>query len=342
MTPALPAPDSSVTVLMPVIAGGPRLDAAVESILAQDTADFTLLIVDDGAPAEVKVQLAAWQARDHRIRLLPGPHLGVAGALQRGLSSIDSDYVVRMDADDRALPQRIGRQVAFLDANPGIAAVGSAVQPIDEADAPTGPPLVFPGDMAAIKALLREARPPLAHPAAAFRRRAVEAVGGYRPLFEGAEDLDLWLRLAEQHRLGNLPDVLLQHRRYAGAGSLRQRWQRTLVGEAALAAANRRREGLAELPAGLHAIDLPALIALSTDDATRDASLLRLANLAFKLYGVERGLPPLIQAADCLRALSHADPPARGLARQVARRLWRRGARGTALRLLVWRLRVAR
>ena len=45
-----------------------------------------------------------------------------------------------------------------------------------------------------------------------FRKSAYEKVGGYRPEYEPAEDLDLWMRLAEVGAVANLPEVLLKYR----------------------------------------------------------------------------------------------------------------------------------
>ncbi len=52
------------------------------------------------------------------------------------------------------------------------------------------------------------------HPVAMMRKAAVLAVGGYRTEFQWAEDMDLFLRLAEVGRLANLPDILLQYRQH--------------------------------------------------------------------------------------------------------------------------------
>jgi len=145
---------------------------------------------------------------------------GIARALQRGLQACDAELVARMDADDVAWPGRLLAQVAALDADPSLAAVGARVR-------------LFPGPLvrdgmrryvAWLNALTTPAlvgrdlfvEAPLVHPAAVLRRAALEAVGGWR---DGPfpEDYDLWLRLAEAGgALTNLPATLLDWRESAG------------------------------------------------------------------------------------------------------------------------------
>ena len=74
-----------------------------------------------------------------------------------------------------------------------------------------------------------------------MRRSAVLKVGGYHPDFHGAEDHDLWLRMAEIGRLENLPDALIQYRVHATSisGSKRD-LQRQLCLRACKAAWQRR------------------------------------------------------------------------------------------------------
>jgi glycosyltransferase involved in cell wall biosynthesis len=127
------------------------------------------------------------------------------------LENARGEYVARMDADDVSLPDRFARQVAYLDAHSECLAVGGAVAAIDE----DGDPFCIerlPTDHAEIDAGMLSGRCGICHPATMIRREALTAAGGYRQEFYGAEDQDLWLRLAERGGLANLPDVVLKYR----------------------------------------------------------------------------------------------------------------------------------
>jgi hypothetical protein len=115
-----------------------------------------------------------------------------------------------MDADDLALPERLEKQRAFLEANPQIGIVGSAAELIDETGAVTGV-LRFEGRPALVHWHLFFANV-LIHPTVMMRRSVVEPLGYYQSALIGNEDYDLWLRASQVTQLANLPDVLLQYR----------------------------------------------------------------------------------------------------------------------------------
>jgi len=102
----------------------------------------------------------------------------------------------------------------------------------------------------------------MAHPSAAIRRDALLAIGGYRAEFEWAEDLDLFLRLAELGRLANLPDVLLTYRQHINSVGYSKRALQVARAAAAVQAAVHRRAttqaSLAFVPADAFATPAPA------------------------------------------------------------------------------------
>jgi hypothetical protein len=121
------------------------------------------------------------------------------------------EYVARMDADDVCLPQRIGKQVLFLDDNPDHVAVGGWVIQMNEEGRLIGlirAPTVH-GD---IDAANLKGHSSIWHPTVMMRRSVVVGLGGYRPEFIHCEDLDLWLRLAERGKLANLAEPMLFYR----------------------------------------------------------------------------------------------------------------------------------
>jgi hypothetical protein len=227
-----------VSVVMPVHNGGPHLEHAVESILGQTFADFEFVIIDDGSTDSTAEVLRRHQAADRRVRVLHQEKAGLVASLNCGCGQARAPYIARMDADDIAFPDRLARQVEFLDRHPTVALVGSAVVRIDA----TGRELtrnVCPTSHAEIVEALREYTC-FTHPTVVLRATALAAVGGYRPAYRAAEDYDLWLRLSERFELANLPDPLLYYRVSPGQISVLQLDQQIISVVGARAAARQR------------------------------------------------------------------------------------------------------
>jgi hypothetical protein len=213
------AQPSCVSVVLPVYNAERFVVEAVESILGQSLAAFELVVIDDGSTDRSRALLAALAARDPRIRLISRKNRGLTRSLNEGLEIATHEYVAIMNADDISLPDRLARQAAFLDAHPRVAAVGTQTRLFSD-DHRRGPSTRLPESPEAVRAFLPKASP-LAHPSVMLRRSAALAIGGYRLQMEPAEDYDLWLRLAEQHDLANLPDTLLEYRVHSGQATAR-------------------------------------------------------------------------------------------------------------------------
>lgn len=209
-----------VAVLMPARDAAGTVRGAAVSILRQGFRDLALVAVDDGSRDQTPAILEELRRRDRRVRLIRGPGEGIARALNRGLLACDAEVVVRMDADDVAHPRRVERQVAALEADPSLAAIGSRVRLFPRSTVAGGMArhaawlngLVTPELVA--RDLLVES--PLVHPASAIRHEVLEGAGGWRD-GDFPEDYDLWLRLsAAGKRLSNLPEILLDWRESPG------------------------------------------------------------------------------------------------------------------------------
>lgn len=229
------------SVLMPVYNCERYVEEAVRSILAQTLDEIEVLIYDDGSSDRSPEILRALSERDPRIQLFLRPHTGLTTWLRAGVEAARSPYIARMDADDVAHPERLARQVAYLDAHPECVVVGSEAQLVD----PERRPIKLLGvhlEHAAIDAdLMRGRGDAMLHPASTFRRQAVLAVGSYRVAFEAAEILDLNLRLAEVGRVANLPEVLLEYRQHLMKVSAQRKGDQRRAQDAALREAVARR-----------------------------------------------------------------------------------------------------
>ena len=199
-----------VTVLLPVRDGARWLGEALQSVLAQTFGDWELVVVDDGSTDDTPRILAEFAQRDSRIRVIRQEPLGLVVALNRGLAEARGALLARLDADDVARPQRLEQQVSHFSRHPEAGLLGSWAERIDDAGRPKG--LLKPEtEPARLGRTLMRANP-FVHSSVMFRTELARRLGGYRPAFRAAEDYDLWLRLAENATIANLPEVLIQYR----------------------------------------------------------------------------------------------------------------------------------
>jgi glycosyltransferase involved in cell wall biosynthesis len=202
----LPNETPRVSVVMPVRNAGSFLGSSIESILDQTYGDFEFVILDDASQDGSWDELLAWKERDDRIRLLRSDdHLGPARCSNRVVEASKGALVARMDADDIARPDRLRRQVATFDDVPDVVLVGALAEGIDAQGR-----RIRSRD--ASRALRRSPYSAFPHGSAMFRRDAFDAVGGYREVCDGWEDVDLFLRLQRTGTVLTIIDPLYSYR----------------------------------------------------------------------------------------------------------------------------------
>jgi glycosyltransferase involved in cell wall biosynthesis len=220
----------------------PTLPRAIEAVLAQTVPELELIVIDDGSTDESAGIAHDAAAGDERVRVLSMPgNVGIARSLNAGLRAARTPVVAVQDADDWSEPNRLARQLAVLDAEPAVAVVGSRMREVDEAGNELRPRTAFAaGDVGGV--LLRFN--PIPNGCAAFRRDAVLAAGGYDPRYRYSAEYDLWLRVAEVHRVVALDEVLATRR--MGTANVAARRERSQTAEtfAIRARALRRRRTL--------------------------------------------------------------------------------------------------
>jgi glycosyltransferase involved in cell wall biosynthesis len=192
---------------MPVYNGAKYLREAVDSILGQTFTDFEFIVIDDGSTDGSAETVESYD--DPRIRLLRnGANFGLVKTLNKGIEMASGEYIARMDCDDVSLPERLARQVAFMDSNLEVAASGTWAKDVDARGRVISAVRKPVGEQMEYEFW----RPsPLYHSSAMIR---VSHLGDlrYDPGALHVEDYDLWLRLRKRHRLDNVPEFLLLYR----------------------------------------------------------------------------------------------------------------------------------
>jgi glycosyltransferase involved in cell wall biosynthesis len=238
----LPLQKPIVSVVMAVRDGAAFLGESLDSVRAQTFEDLEAVVVDDGSTDRSPEILADFARIDERVRVVRQHGDGLSLALNRACSEARGRYLARLDADDVALPERLALQIAFLEAHPDVAVVGGAGIFIDEHGMELGT-AQYPSDADEVAAVLDSGRTPLMHPAATMRAAAFHATSGYRAVVDGAEDYDLWMRIASHGRIANLPEVVIRYRLHGDQSSTRSLHRTATAAAAARRAAQLRANG---------------------------------------------------------------------------------------------------
>src|SRR5690606_37354988 len=117
-----------VSVAMPVYNSERYVAEAIESVLNQSFGDFELLIIDDGSTDETPHILKRYEQADDRVRVVWQEHRGIPYTRNRAWESAQGTYLAWADSDDLCLPQRLEKQVAFLERHKDIAVCGGAIE----------------------------------------------------------------------------------------------------------------------------------------------------------------------------------------------------------------------
>jgi glycosyltransferase involved in cell wall biosynthesis len=204
-----------VSVVMPAYNSRQYIDAAIDSLLAQTHPHLEIIVVDDGSTDGtgdfVQTQYG------EQVRLIRQTNMGPSVARNRGIAEAQGAYIQFLDADDLLLPEKIERCLAIFAEKPALGVVYTTCRFVD-ADGST--PLdraihgLVPGDV--FCSMLTNYHHAIMLHAALIRRSALLAVGGLpdNPKHRCAEDLDMFLRLANAYEFAGIDEPLVVYRKH--------------------------------------------------------------------------------------------------------------------------------
>jgi glycosyltransferase involved in cell wall biosynthesis len=181
-------------------------ERSMKSILAQTFDDFEFIICDDGSNDKTPDILKKLQNSDSRIRLIRNEkNLGLAASLNRCIRISSGEYIARHDCDDLSAPDRLEKQVAYLDSNPDVSVLGTFVYLFNEKG--IWGKARFPKKINKRDFLFSS---PHQHGSVMLRKKALLEAGGYRVSKETrrCEDYDLFMRMHVFSGSANLEEYL--------------------------------------------------------------------------------------------------------------------------------------
>lgn len=204
-----------VSVILPVYNGAKTVAESITSILVQRDVDLEVIVVDDASTDQSREIVHSFE--DPRIvRVDLQSNQGLAAALNHGIAVSQAPLIARQDQDDISHPTRLNRQLQAFKQDSELVLLGTwatIAKPGPNGEWVRTSEHRHPrhDDELRVRLLWNN---PFVHSSVMFRRKAFDAVGGYRldPQHSFPEDYDLWSRLAGVGRLGNLPEPLVTYR----------------------------------------------------------------------------------------------------------------------------------
>ncbi len=199
-----------VSVVMSVYNDEKFVGQSIQGVLNSTFKDFEFIICNDCSTDNTEEVIKSF--KDERIVYVKNEiNLKAAGGANRGLSLAKGEYVMRIDSDDITMPDRMQKQVDFLDSHPDVALVGGWAQAIDNEGNPvyqmTCPEKVEIKNIFKNKSFIQ--------PSIMVRKSVFDELNGYRAIkiTRRAEDFDLFCRIYQKgYRGENLQENVIYYR----------------------------------------------------------------------------------------------------------------------------------
>lgn len=198
-----------VSVLMPIYKTPENyLREAIESILAQTFTDFELLILDDCPEDNCQAVVSSYH--DKRIKYIQNDcNLGISESRNKLIKLARGEYLAVFDHDDISLPERLKKEVFYLDEHPDVGVISSNTKDIVK-----NKDYKYPQSDHDIKLALMS-RCCIVHSASMIRKSVlIQNNIIYEEKFSPAEDYALWSRLINVTKFHNLQEVLIFYRNH--------------------------------------------------------------------------------------------------------------------------------
>lgn len=215
-----------VSVVITTHNPGAYLREALASVRQQHVQDLEVIVVDDASARDVSAEVAATLPDARLIRL---PRNGGASVARNvGFLEARGRYIAVLDQDDVWLPDKLARQLAVMEGDPGIGLCHTAIEVIDEGFGIRRPKqgTRTSGDTTAVlidapspvrptrTALERWLGRGICASSVMFRRDLLGVAGLHDPIVAFCEDWDLWVRMIRCARVAWIPSPLVQYRRH--------------------------------------------------------------------------------------------------------------------------------
>lgn len=204
-----------VSVIMPAYNTEKYVGEAIESILNQTFSDFEFIILNDGSTDNTAEIVKEYAKKDKRIKFIDNKkNQGFIASLNQCLDVACGEYVAKMDSDDISLPERLEKQVKYLDENPNVGLVGAGYRAFGAKNFDVIHPKVI-----RILDMLKGCYTTIFM----LRKKIIDTNNlRFRKEYLHAEDYDFYSRFIRYSEINNVPEVLYLYRIHGENVSIKQ------------------------------------------------------------------------------------------------------------------------
>lgn len=202
-----------VSVLMPCYNAEEHVEQALNSILGQTYSNIEVIAINDCSKDNTGTILHSIAKKDNRVKVIENEeNLKLIRTLNKGISLCKGEYIARMDADDIALPQRLEKEVAFLEENRDHDIVSSLFLAF-HSDSPSKKTLHYnPLKHEDLRAYMLF-KSGICHPAVMIRKRVFSELGlKFETDYLHVEDYAFWSKAIYETKIANIGEPLLLYR----------------------------------------------------------------------------------------------------------------------------------
>jgi glycosyl transferase family 2 len=199
-----------ISVVTPTLNRAPLLRDTIESIRRQVYPNLEHIIIDGGS-TDGTLDLLTSAEGSYPISWVSEPDTGMYNAVNKGLARARGEIVAYLNSDDLYFPWTLATVAkAFTTHEDADFVFGDILSVDDETGAQT-PLIMTPFDLGHLRRVGF-----LGQPAVFWRRRVVEAEGGFDESLRFVADCDYWMRTGAQYRYRKINEFLAIQREHAG------------------------------------------------------------------------------------------------------------------------------
>lgn len=182
----------ALTVLTSVYNCEKYIGECIESVINQTFEDFEFIIIDDGSTDNTSIIIQSYVDKDKRIVFYKKHNTGLTNSLNYGINLSNSNYILRIDADDKMFANRI--EIVFdLMQTQNVDIVINRSLLIDSKGDKIKKTKTLNTDR--LKKYLLKGFSPFSHSSVIFRKDKIIELGKYNSFYDKSQDYDLWLRM---------------------------------------------------------------------------------------------------------------------------------------------------